>query len=165
MAFLRDPLIFHASHWTASIHRNLLTNSDQWSTAHDAVAHKTEAMRLLRTRLGNVSEGNLDWVIYAVLCLVRTERPSEDQSFASSLRLLPFVPHAPSANHTSTYAKSELVDVHRHALKFLVEQRGGLQRIEIPGLVLGLALCVIAYMLQMGDVNVLNPRLTCTEPT
>ena len=100
--------------------------------------HKAKAMTLLRHRLEQLDQTNVDWLIYAVLCLTRTESPKEDGApFESSLL---FVPHVPSANWTNVYGRSGLVEVHRNALCHLVKRQGGLRRLKIPGLSYGLAL-------------------------
>lgn len=137
-AFLHDPLIFHASHWCASIHRSLRSRTDRWTKCSTALVHKAEAMSLLRQRLEQLDRTDVDWLIYAVLCLTRAETQKQDHASLESSLL--FVPHVPSANWTNVYGRSGLVEAHRDALCQLVKRQGGLRRLKVPGLSYGLAL-------------------------
>ena len=95
-------------------------------------------MRLLRERLACLAHAEIDWLIYGVLCLARTELPEQSETSIGSSLL--FFPHVPFANWTNLYGRTDLVKAHREALYHLVKRRGGLRRLRVPGLGYGIAL-------------------------
>ena len=58
-----------------------------------AAVHSAERCQL-RQRLLRLDDVDVDWVIYGILCLSRTE----NQNPECSESILSFIPHAPSAN-------------------------------------------------------------------
>lgn len=116
--------------------------------------HKNEAIRLVRQRLERLEDNDIEWLIYAILCLARLESSTTSPPIS-----MPFVPHLPYANWSHLYGKTELADEHLHALRHLVNRQGGLHRLQIAGLGSSLALYVRIAMSSYKSVYV-SWRLT-----
>ncbi|KAK6441019.1 hypothetical protein LTR95_002751 [Oleoguttula sp. CCFEE 5521] len=146
-AFLRDPLIFHASHWCAAIHRDLLGNSSRWTEEYGVLLHKQKAVHLLRISMESFRTDDVDWIIYAIVCLSRADLQLANED---SGKISAFQPHVPFAHWTNLYGRTRLGEAHRVAISQLVNTKGGLSHIKTPGLAARLALIDLTAA-SMGD--------------
>ena len=139
IAFQQDRLFFHASHWCAAIHRDLLWNEVRSTKDRDALMHQARAINMLQHRISNLSQTNVDWVIYSIIALSRTDpqQYGAEHDFVS-----PFVPHVPQTNWTNLYGRTEMIAAHRKGIYQLVQLQGGLRKLKTPGLASRLALYV-----------------------
>ena len=148
--FKERPLIFHAFHYALAIHHDLLCNQISWSKSKRVIAHKTQTLRLLNITLSDLSNENIELAILAVLVLASNELQPE--KLLSDAVLL-FDPHLPGANWNSVYARMDQVylhflksrkpvppgltslqvPAHGRAMFLLIQRRGGVNQIELPG--------------------------------
>nr|OQO20603.1 hypothetical protein B0A51_14327 [Rachicladosporium sp. CCFEE 5018] len=147
-AFLRDPLIFHASHWCAAVHRDLLGNSTKWTEEYGVLVHKQKAVRLLRISMESFQTDDVDWIIYAIISLSRADLQLTKEG---TDKISAFQPHFPFAHWTNLYGRTRLAEAHRVAISQLVNIKGGLSRIKTPGLAARLALIDLTAASTAGE--------------
>ncbi|KAK6438393.1 hypothetical protein LTR95_005406 [Oleoguttula sp. CCFEE 5521] len=147
-AFHRDPLIFHASHWCAALHRDLLGNSSRWTEECGVLLHKQKAVRLLRISMESFQTDDVDWIIYAIICLSRADLQLAN---GNSDTVSAFQPHVPFAHWTNLYGRTRLGEARRVTISQLVNIKGGLSHIKTPGLAARLALVDLTAASAAGE--------------
>ena len=129
--FCQQPMLFHSMHFAVATHHDVLCNEMSWFTSHETLMHKTLTIKHLHETLPKIDDSNIDSVIMAVMVLATSDL--QDQQLATE-PVLPFDPHMPAAQWINVYGRLELVDAHLNGLIRLTQIRGGLHKIQIPGL-------------------------------
>ena len=100
--------------------------------------HKSQAIQLVNARLPTLNgQAMVELTLLGISILWRVN----DQAAAcESEDFVLFNSYLPSADWLSLYGKTDTVHAHAGAVRLLVEQLGGLNNIQLPGLAHGIAM-------------------------
>lgn len=136
--YLTDKTLFIALNFGALSHKSWhyhpATSSNGWLSLSDKqklISLETECVKLINESIANPDLPVTDCLILSVLCMANNNsnnqalREPEDSPFRPSLQQLQWL---------QLYGRNSSNEVHRRGLAQLIQMRGGLQNIELPGL-------------------------------
>jgi hypothetical protein len=131
MAFINEPILYHAMHWVAAVHTDSLTNKAHWTTHTGVLIHLAKSLSMLRQQVASSQAANPELTLLVVLCLTKCDlQPSDIEKHWMSL----FTPHVPMANWASLGAIAQHVEVQLQAVKDILCCIGGIDKLTTPGL-------------------------------
>jgi hypothetical protein len=131
-------MLFHASTHAAAVHLDSLRSSTELTETTEALAHKTEAIRLINQSLSEMQRtGSLpdDALLMSVLAMTSTIQEgldvSDEQSHCPS-KYCPFKPPVMQIQFQKLFAKMKDDPTHLEALFMLLRLKGGIEGVNSP---------------------------------
>ena len=129
-AGLATPILFHALAFAGLIHQDYLRCSQIYPNAPQALSHKLIVFRRLNEVIGDGSEfSSSDEVILAILILA-----SHETLKVTEEKRKPFNSPLKRVQWLNVYGNIAYVPEHRKAVLDLLNIRGGLEALRLPGL-------------------------------
>ena len=137
-AFTRDPLTFHGLSYAIGVHQRLSGVPGAVTRFAQTLGHKSQAIQLVNARLPALDgQAMIELALLTIAILWRVN----DQAVASdSEEFMLLNSYLPTADWLCLYGKTDTVDAHAGAVRFLVERLGGLNNLQLPGLAYGIAM-------------------------
>jgi hypothetical protein len=128
-ASLENPLLFHALSFAGLIHMDFLRYNQIYPNSVRALPHKLIVIQKLNEILANGGEISGDDVILTILVL-----PSHETLKVTEEMKRPFNGPLRKAQWLNVYGHIKYIFEHRKAVLDLLNLRGGLETLQIPGL-------------------------------
>jgi hypothetical protein len=148
--FQSSPMLFHASTHAAAAHLDSLRSSTMLTGTTEALAHKTEAIRLINQELSDMQlRGGIpdDVLLMAILSMTSETsdpKPLDDYTHNPAERCF-FKPPLMPIHWQKQFAKIRSAKVHQQALFTLVRMKGGLENVQSPCVAKSLSQSVQCY--------------------
>jgi hypothetical protein len=134
-----SPMLFHASTHAAAVHLDSLRSSTDLTSTTEALAHKTEAIRLINQALSKMQRTGSppdNALLMSVLAMTYTTQPegvnvSDERPKCPSQRC-PFKPPVMQIQFQKQFAKMKDDPVHEEALFMLLHLKGGIEGVNSP---------------------------------
>jgi len=127
------PILMHALAFGAIVHMDVLRSPRISLENPLRLFHKVQTMTLLKEEMKNPDGTALDDVILAVLALSTNEVETVANHMKEKVRS-PFNSPLASIQWLDVYGSITHVKAHTLAMRSLVARRGGLEKVELPGL-------------------------------
>ncbi|KAN0119293.1 hypothetical protein V8E51_001501 [Hyaloscypha variabilis] len=128
-AGLKAPFLFYALAFVASVHRDSMTSSQSFLNSPRALSYKLIVIQKLREYISKGSKTCRDEVILTVLALADHEvvkvTEEERKPFNTPLQTLQWM---------NLYGNIKCVPEHMKVVLDLIAMRGGIEKIQLPGL-------------------------------
>ncbi|KAE9373670.1 hypothetical protein N431DRAFT_465948 [Stipitochalara longipes BDJ] len=128
-AGLKNPLLFHALAFAGLIHMDFLRYHQIYPDSVQALPHKLIVIQKLNEAIKNGSEMSTDDVILAILTLA-----SHETLKVTEEKRRPFNSPLRRAQWINVYGHIKYIEEHRKAVLDLLNLRGGLETLQLPGL-------------------------------
>jgi len=134
-ASIANPFLFNILLWSICIKRDFIRGSRTYCNSVQALAYKVEGIRQLNEVISNGKEALTDEVILTIIRLAS----HEFVNFTEEKRK-PFNSPLQRAGLLDTYGGLQIVPGHMDAIIKLVDLRGGIENLTLPGLAEALVL-------------------------
>lgn len=128
--FCYEPIVFHG--FSAICHLNLavVDFSKARKEQQRMLVYKNEAIRLINEKITILTYAGIELVMLGMFTLY----PEHGEIQKATLRgKTAFVPHLPWADNVDIYVRGNQ-DTHRRAIVWRVDQAGGIEKLNLPGL-------------------------------
>lgn len=139
-AFCEEPMLHHVLHYCVAVLHDQTSNSLTLSRRLEMLWHKFEAIRLLNEALTNIDDCNIELVICTVMYLTGLDLEKRESEHTLLFRAHPWQALWPWIDGQKLPVKT-----HVDALQTLVNKRGGLEALQMPGLALSIARSDLVY--------------------
>lgn len=123
--------MFHGFNVAAAMHDDLLSKKGRWSQSSEIISHRGELLGRVGQLISNIDDTKLELATFGIATLIVTTlqvgKIWPDRGLLLS-------PHMPSANFDSVFGRTLVEPEPVNAIVQLVNRRGGLQNITLPGL-------------------------------
>ena len=131
-AFMTSPLAYHSLSYAVGVHQQIRGTPASPQRLQRTLQHKGQAISFVNQSLRDLHNTDVaEMSMLAIYILWRHNLPEAARHHEGSML---FHSHLPSANWLSVYGRTDAVDQHAIAIKWLVEASGGLHAIRTPGL-------------------------------